>query len=75
MVAGELQGDTLFAEYKFKSEGVESVREVAFLIHEVDVQEGAGEMEEKNGRMIFKDKSKVQFTDTTLYRNIPCPHQ
>jgi hypothetical protein len=75
MVAGELQGDTLFAEYKFKSEGVESVREVAFILHDVDVQEGYGEMEEKNGKMIFKDKSAVRFTDTTLFRNVPCPAQ
>ena len=75
MISGELQGDTLFAEYAFKSEGVESIRELAFILREVDVQEGFGEMEEKNGRMVFKDKSAVQFTDTTLFRNVPCPAQ
>ncbi len=75
MVSGELNGDTLFAEYKFKSEGVESVRELAFILKEVDVQEGYGEMEEKGGRMVFKNRSAVQFTDTTLFKNLPCPAQ
>ncbi len=30
-IEGTLKGDTLFAEYKFMSEGMESIREVVFL--------------------------------------------
>lgn len=75
MLVGALNGDTIIAEYTYKAEGKESKRDVAFLMKEVDIVEGYGDVEEKNGAFRFKDKSKINFTDTVLYRNIPCPPQ
>ena len=75
MLAGEQSGDTLIAEYVFKSEGKESKREIAFLLKEVDLVEGYGEMVEKGDLLKFKTKSGINFKDTVYYKNVPCPAQ
>ena len=53
-VFGTMNGDTLIADYKFISEGTESEREVAFVRVGDSLVEGYGDVEESNGRMIFK---------------------
>jgi hypothetical protein len=45
-----MKGNTLFAEYKFLSEGTECIREVVFLKKENDFVEGYGDSEEKMER-------------------------
>ena len=69
---GKTSGDTLFAEYTFNSEGQKSVREVAFLKKGDSYIEGFGDMEEKNGKMQFKDKKKLFFDGKTVLDKIPC---
>lgn len=58
---GKLYGDTLLADYKFMSEGKLSTRQVIFLIKDSVATEGYGDMVEKDGKMVFKDVSKVDF--------------
>ena len=52
---GSKTGDTLIAEYRFMSEGMESSREVAFLKSGTDLVEGYGDVEEKNNKVVFKN--------------------
>lgn len=59
---GKMSGDTLFADYTFQSEGVTSVRELAFIKKEGKLLEGYGPVDEKGNRAFFTDKSKIQFT-------------
>lgn len=59
--SGTFIGDTLYADYSFSSEGTTSVRESIFLRTGDVLTEGHGEMEEKGGKMIFKNPRKVQF--------------
>jgi hypothetical protein len=68
---GVLKGDTLLADYTFKSEGVSSVRQVAFLLRDSSVIEGYGPMKEKDGKMVFTDLSKLNFSGTPLIK-VPC---
>jgi hypothetical protein len=70
-IDGVLKGDTLVADYTFKSEGTTSTRQVAFLIKGDTVVEGYGPMDEKENKMIFTDKSKINFSGTPL-KKIPC---
>ncbi|NDP28721.1 MAG: hypothetical protein GZ087_15055, partial [Flavobacterium sp.] len=49
---GEMKGDTLFADYTFMSEGVSSVRQVAFLKKGNTYLEGYGDIEENSGKTI-----------------------
>jgi hypothetical protein len=60
-LSGIFIGDTLYADYSFKSEGIDSVRETVFLRAGDVLTEGHGEMEEKNNKMCFKNPKKVVF--------------
>ncbi|HEX5151984.1 MAG TPA: hypothetical protein VFW07_11080 [Parafilimonas sp.] len=70
---GRLYGDTLIADYKFESEGKESVRQVAFLIKGNIVKEGYGDMEEKKGKMVFKNTDRINFNNGLQLNEIACP--
>ena len=70
-IDGVLKGDTLIADYTFKSEGTSSTRQVAFLIKGENVMEGYGPMEEKENKMIFTDMTKINFSGTPL-KQVPC---
>ncbi len=67
-IQGNMKGDTLVAEYKFMSEGTESIREVVLLKKGNDFVEGYGDAEEKNGRMIFKDTSGLNFNSNLILK-------
>ena len=72
-IKGTVQGDTLLAQYTFNSEGVESTREVAFLKKGDDWQEGFGDVEDKQGSMVFKNRSKLNFQKGMLFKQVECP--
>ena len=70
---GNVKGDTIFADYTFQSEGKTSVRELAFLKKDLNTYvEGYGEIIETNGKMVFKDKSKIKFDGNVVYNKIDC---
>ncbi len=69
---GTMKGDTLIAEYKFLSEGTESIREVAFLKKENDFVEGYGDVDEINGKVRFKNTGALNFSNNVLLKNIEC---
>ena len=70
---GVMKGDTLIADYKFMSEGKESVRHIAFLIKDSVATEGYADMEEKEGKMVFKIISKLDFSKGMKLQQIACP--
>ena len=69
---GQFKGDTLVADYSFISEGIRSVRQVVFLIKDSTATEGYGEMEEKNGKMIFKNLNEVIFGKGIILQKVEC---
>ena len=69
---GRLHGDTLLADYTFMSEGKSSVRQVAFLLKDGTATEGYGDMEEKDGKMIFKDTQKLDFSKSQVLKKTDC---
>ncbi|MFT2010136.1 hypothetical protein ACMA1I_15790 [Pontibacter sp. 13R65] len=71
-ITGEMHGDTLFADYTFDSEGVRSVREVAFLRKGNTLVEGFGEVEERSGKMVFRNRSKLKFGNYIVLTETPC---
>ncbi|RZK47829.1 MAG: hypothetical protein EOO87_21210, partial [Pedobacter sp.] len=60
-IKGEMRGDTLLAEYTFNSEGRESVRQVAFIKKGDQLLEGFGDVEQKDGKMVFKNTPKLTY--------------
>jgi hypothetical protein len=71
-IKGELKSDTLFADYTFMSEGIESVREVIFLKTVNGWVEGYGEIDDKAGKVFFKDKNKITFDNNAVLKEVPC---
>ena len=67
-LTGEMKGDTLLANYKFMSEGKESMRQVAFLKKGESFSEGYGTSMEKAGGMVFKNTGALKFTGTALVK-------
>lgn len=65
----------IYADYTFTSEGIRSVREVAFKKTGNNLVEGFGEMEEKNGKMVFKDRNALNFDNNLIFHTINCPRQ
>lgn len=72
IIEGEMRGDTLLVDYTFNSEGKESVRQVAFLKKGNQLIEGFGDVEEKNGKMIFKNTSTLTFGNSIVFEKVDC---
>lgn len=73
-IEAQFKGDTLVADYSFMSEGKRSVRQVAFLIKDSTATEGYGEMEEKEGKMLFKDINKLDFGKGIVLKKSACDY-
>lgn len=71
-IMGQMRGDTLLADYTFMSEGTESVRQVAFLKRGSGFVEGYGDAEDRNGKMVFKNTSGLNFASGTVFEKAPC---
>ncbi len=71
-VRGSMHGDTLKGSYVFMSEGTESEREVRFLKTGNRLVEGVGDMEELNGKMVYKNPNTVRFTGGLDLVKIDC---
>ncbi|HEX8561390.1 MAG TPA: hypothetical protein VF676_00295 [Flavobacterium sp.] len=69
---GVFKGDTLRADYTFQSEGMESVREIVFVRRGDQLLQGNGEMEDKNGKMIFSDRGQLDFSNTIALIKTDC---
>ena len=71
-VEGELKGDTLLVDYTFMAEGMNSVRQVAFLKKGDEWVEGYGDVEGMNGRMNFKDPKTLKFNSIVILKKENC---
>lgn len=69
---GVLHGDTLLADYTFMSEGKNSTRQIAFIINDSTAIEGYGEVEERDGKMIIKNTSLLQFGSGLQLKKVSC---
>lgn len=67
---GVFKRDTLRADFKFQSEGMESIREVVFVRKGDQMIQGNGEMEDKNGKMVFT--GKLDFTNSISMTKTEC---
>lgn len=70
-ISGKVEGDKIIGDYKFSSEGSESVSEIIFLVNGDNLQVGFGEMEEKDNRFVYKDPENLKF-DTFILTEVDC---
>lgn len=67
---GVLSGDTLLGNYTFSSEGVESTREVAFLVKDNQLIEGVGELNATG--TAFKDRNIIKYGPDMSLKKTDC---
>jgi len=65
-IEGEIKDNIIIALYTFQSEGTTSVRQVAFKFTDKGVVEGYGAVEEKEGKVLFKDINTLNYTDEMI---------
>jgi hypothetical protein len=71
-IQGEMMEDMLVAKYTFMSEGIQSVRQVAFKFKDNTFVEGYGETEVRNNEAAFKDVNNLSFNDSIKLIQTPC---
>lgn len=69
---GKMRGDTLIADYIFMSEGTRSIRQIAYLKRNKTLIEGYGNVEGKDGKMVFKNIATLNFKDITPLVEVSC---
>ena len=70
--SGKWYGDTLVADYSFRSEGVRSVRQIAFLKKDSFLIEGFGPVTQENKQMKFKSRDSLSFNEVNRLSLVPC---
>ncbi|HEX9151415.1 MAG TPA: hypothetical protein VF842_04990 [Flavobacterium sp.] len=72
-LVGKVKGDTLFADYAFMSEGLATLRQVAFLKKGNTYIEGYGEVvDDSKGKVIFKDPKQLKFEGNIVLSKVDC---
>ncbi|MFV8328481.1 hypothetical protein [Flavobacterium sp. ZS1P14] len=72
-LVGKVKGDTLFADYAFMSEGLATVRQVAFLKKGNTYVEGYGEVvDDSKGKVTFKDPKQLKFEGNIALSKVDC---
>lgn len=69
---GELNGDILMGWYLFKSEGMMSVRQVAWKVSGNSLWPATGEVRERNDSAMFVNPDKLQFDSTRALKKVRC---
>jgi hypothetical protein len=71
-IQGNMKGDILVADYTFMSEGVQSVRQVAFKLEDNVFVEGYGDIQTENNRSYFKNPDSLQFSSSMKLNEVAC---
>jgi hypothetical protein len=69
---GRLLGDTLVADYTFRSEGKVTVRQIVFKLSAAQAREAYGKMRDYEGKMIYDDLSAIDFSKGLSLDSVSC---
>lgn len=71
-IVGNINNDTLIAEYNFMSEGIQSARDLVFVKKNNAWMQGYGEMIEDGNKLKFKDRGNLIFDTLNLLQETNC---
>lgn len=69
---GEINGNILSGWYLFKSEGIMSVRQVAWKIKGAHLWPATGEMTQRGDTMVFKSMDRLQYDSLHPFVKVAC---
>lgn len=73
-IQGVVRGDLLVADYTFMSEGIRSVRQVAFRKNDNFYVEGYGDIVTGGDRVTFQNTDSLWFNDSIRLMETECRH-
>jgi hypothetical protein len=71
-IQGAMRGNVLVADYTFMSEGIQSIRQVAFKLEGNTFIEGYGDSFNENEKMKFKNLDSLTFSSTIKLSEMAC---
>lgn len=71
-IQGAMKGNLLVADYTFMSEGMQSVRQVAFKLEGNSFTEGYGDIDMQNDKARFKNIDALQFNNAMKLVEVDC---
>jgi hypothetical protein len=71
-ILGQMKGEVLVADYTFISEGVQSVRQVAFKKLENSFVEGYGDIGNIDGKDYFKNIESLKYQESIVLSGFEC---
>jgi hypothetical protein len=71
-VSGLVKGDTILLDYTFQSEGMQSVRQIAYLQKDGKLIEGFAEVQVQNGKASFKSLGDLKFDGSVVLEQSEC---
>ena len=71
-IKGVIRDSLIIADYTFRSEGMLSVRQVAFKLRSSALVEGFGELNTRSDTFRFKDVNKLTYQFDRPFVKIPC---
>lgn len=69
---GRLFGDTLVADYTFRSEGKVTVRQIVFKLSSTQAREAYGKRRDYEGKLIYDDLTAVDFNKGLSLDSVSC---
>jgi hypothetical protein len=72
---GIVQDSLVIAQYTFESEGMQSVREVAFKIQRGELVEGFGNYTPTGDTLRFSDITKLKYQSNRPFKKVDCDEQ
>ena len=71
-IQGAMRDNILVADYTFMSEGIQSIRQVAFKLEGTFFSEGYGDSFDENAKMKFKNLDSLAFSSSIKLSEIAC---
>ena len=71
-IRGTIRDSLIVADYTFQSEGMTSVRETIFKIHNNTLEEGMGKVAIVNNKVIFTNKDSLKYDAAHPFVKVPC---
>jgi hypothetical protein len=67
---GTKKDNMITADWNYTIEGANQIEEVVFKMEGEKLMQGQGELDEKSGRLVIKDKSKIKFSE--IFNKVNC---
>ena len=71
-IQGAMRDNILVADYTFMSEGIQSIRQVAFKLEGTSFSEGYGDSYDENAKRKFKNVDSLTFSSSIKLSEIAC---